>query len=104
MFLLYSKIYLHNIVSFSYAKDVLQGMVRDIQSPTELRNSVLKLQEAQQESEQNVLIHSLEHIMEHTARDILKIAENYNLNLDLRTAAYIKAVKHMFRKIFDNQK
>lgn len=84
---------------------MLQDLIRDIQNPTtQSQNAVLKLQEAQQESEHNLLIHSLEHIMENVARDILKIAEKYELNLDFRTAAYIKAIKHMFRKIFDVQK
>lgn len=87
----------------SYAKEIFRDLILNVQQLTASDSGqlALKLQTTNQVSEEQLLIKSLDYIMEQTARDIFKIAEKYSLGFDLRTAAYIKAIKNIFGMIFD---
>uniref|UniRef100_A0A0X3Q9E7 Glutamate dehydrogenase n=1 Tax=Schistocephalus solidus TaxID=70667 RepID=A0A0X3Q9E7_SCHSO len=47
-------------------------------------------------SERDIVYSGLEYTMERAAKDIMKIADRYDLGYDLRTAAYISAIEKVF--------
>ncbi len=50
-------------------------------------------------SELDIVNSGLEFTMERAAKQIMEIAERYNLGLDFRTAAYILAVEKVFHSL-----
>ena len=47
-------------------------------------------------SELDIVVSGLEYTMERAAKQVMGIADRYNLGLDFRTAAYILAVEKVF--------
>ena len=99
-------------LTFKYERESNHHLLRSVQDSLERRfgqvGDKIEIKPSQEfegrmsgASEKDIVHSGLDYSMERTARAIMSTAEEYNLGLDLRTAAYINSIKKIFKTYRD---
>lgn len=108
------------VIAFSLTKDVFKDLIYNVQSKAKVAGQTNVPVDASSWNETKMVFEAMEYIMSETARvwrmnhllcflirsylqDIIRNTEKYSLSLDIRTAAYAKAIQNLFKITLDSK-
>jgi len=83
--------------SFCFSGSVQSSLEEKFGDSIPIRPSEEFTRKIQGASEKDIVHSGLAYTMERSAKRIMSTAEEYNLGLDLRTAAYVNAIEKVFQ-------